>query len=695
MRTRSRPIAGVLLAATGVAALLVSIAGGHGGGHEPPKPPGPPPKPWYGPGDTHGKPAGPNPSRPSTPGPSAPSPSAPGSSGPGGGPTAKVPTTPITATGLDLTRWDLWWRFNRHEFVHLKDAVWAMPAESAGDDAFFLGHGTKRMIAGALRPTEEELAARVVPALIAVLEKEGQPGVLSGCLMALAKIGALASAEADSAEVIAGFLDSSNQQMSETAALALGVLGEPSSLAALSDLVSDDPRGRRLVGRSKVPMRTRAFAAYGMGMLASSCENPDVRRFAVHRLAHQLVTDDTASHDLGVACVNALGLAELPSVPGHLEAEDPVPPASSSREALLRFLIETFDGTDVDELVKAHLPRVMATIAVGTEGEGRESMRIEVADALMRALENGRTRREVVYGCAIGLGRFGDSSGSPVNKGIVHALERVVISGDTTARNLALMALGRISGRPGPDGSMGQLGRITKLLMRQLSKGKSRTRPWAALALGVQGYRLLELDLTPSSDATAAMRTTFEECGSPEDAGAYALALGLRGDIESSALMMTRLYRFSDDLARGAISLAIGLTGDQEGIGFLHPFLPEAAWRPDFLRPMVIALALLGDKTLVPQLVTQIAETDSSARKGVYAWALAHIGDSRAIDPILEMLADETLPDLTRGIAALGAGFISERDHQPWNAALSIQVNYFANPDSLYAPGGGGILNIR
>ena len=42
MKARSRPIAGVLLAATGVAALFVSIAGGHGGGHEPPKPPGPP-----------------------------------------------------------------------------------------------------------------------------------------------------------------------------------------------------------------------------------------------------------------------------------------------------------------------------------------------------------------------------------------------------------------------------------------------------------------------------------------------------------------------------------------------------------------------------------------------------------------------------------------------------------------------------
>jgi HEAT repeat protein len=693
MRKTARRSSRVLLAVAGVIALAVSVAVGHGGGHEPPPPPEPPGPPWNGgPEDGPGVPGRPpnTPGRGGGAGPSAPGPSGPAQPTPASGPRTLPP-----GGGLDPTRWNLWWKFNQHEFIDLKDAVWTIPVESGTDDGFFLGHGTQKLLPAALRPSEEQLTEKVIPALIAVLKREGQPQVLSGCLMALAKIGDLPVEGDDTAEVIAGFLDDPNQQMCETAALALGILGRPSSLLDLGSLVADDERGRKLVGRSRVPVRTRTFAAFGIGMLASECENPDVRRFAVHRLTDSLVNDETASHDLGVGLVNALSMAELSSRPEHLLAEE-APPPSASREGLLRFLLERFDDKKLEEMVRAHLPRAMARIAAPEQGPGgSEEARTAVGTALIRAIGNSRTRREVVYGCAIGLGRLGNASRSQLDIDIVDALEKTVVNGDTTARNLSLLALGRISSRPGARGGIEQLPSISKLLLRTLTRGKSRTRPWAALALGVQGFRLRRLDLVPSTDVDHALRGAFEECGSPDDVGAYALALGLRGDIGASQLMMTRIYRFRDDLARGPIALALGMTGDQTGIEFLYPFLPEAAYRPDFLRPMVIALALLGDKTLVPTLVSKIEESKSSAVKSVYAWALAHVGDSRAVDPILSMLGDESLPNLARGIAALGAGFIAERNSKPWNAALTVGVNYLASPDTLYAPAGGGVLNIR
>lgn len=691
-----------LLRAVSVGALLVAaVAVGDGGNHQPPKPPGPPPPPWNGPGDVLPGPGGgpSGPSQPKTPGGGASGPSTPGAPapGPGGGPTQPGgnPATALTAEGIDLSRWELWWRFNRDEFLVLKDAIRAMPPESGSDDGFFLGHGADRQITRSPQLTGEELAERVAPALVAVLRDDGQQQAHSSCLLALAKLGALPAAEVDARSLIQEFLDSSNQKLSEVAVLALGVLGEPSALPTLVALVSDSAAGARLVGRTRVPVRTRAFAAYGMGVLASECANPDVRRFAAHRLAHELASDDTATKDLGVACVNALALIELPGAPEHLEAEGPAPPASASGEAMLRFLIERLEDGKTEKLVRAHLPRAIVTIAMHGGGEAREAMRIEAADALVGALDNGRTPREVVDGCVMALGRLGFASETVLDRKIALALERVVKGSDTTARNLALIALGRISGRPGPDGSLGQLGRVTKLLMRSLAQGTSRTRPWAALALGVQGYELLALNLDPSTDATAALRTAFAECGSPEEIGAYALALGLRRDIESSATMMTRIFRFSDDDARGAIAIAIALTGDQTGVEFFRQLLPEAAWRPDFLRPLVEALALLGDKGLVPLLVERIAREDSSARKTVDVWALMHVGDARAIDTILAMLADESVTDFTRSVAAMAAGFIAERHRKPWNSSLAIGVNYLATPETLYVPAGDGVLNKR
>jgi len=673
----------------------------HGGGHTPPQPSGPPPPPppYYGPGDTNrgGRPGTPGPGAPGTPGPSAPGPSAPRA------PSLPAPSTPLSGGGQDETAWDLWWRFNQHDLLALKDAVWTPGTESGTDDEFFLGHGGSGRAPGSLRPSAQQLAERIVPALIAVLKREGQPEVLSGCLMALAKIGDVPAAAGPAApgaetsgELIASFLSDSNQQMSETAALALGVLGQPRAMSDLSGLVADDERGRRLCGEAKVPARTRAFAAYGLGLLARANENRDVRRFAAHQLARTLAADDTGSHDLGVACVNALGLIGLPSVPEHLAEDSGALPPGTSREAMLRFLLERFVDRELKERVRAHLPRAMAAQTDPFDGsDGALMARAAAAGAILRALEHGRTEREVVYGCVIALGQLGNAGDGELDLRIRRGLLRVGAGGDTMAANLALIAQARVGSRPGPGGAMAGAEEVAASLLASLARGKSRVRPWAALALGLHGHGLRRLGLTPSADATAALRSAFGECRSAEDVGAYALALGLCGDVASAPRVIERLYEFSDDRARGPIALALGLFGDYDAIGHLQRHLPEAAYRPDLLRPAAIALALLGDKTLVGELARKIEETDSSARKAVYAWALAHVGDARAVDPILAMLADEELPDLARGIAALAAGFIAERERLPWNAALSIDVNYPASPASLFAPTGGGVLDIR
>src|SRR5205814_1461404 len=68
-----------------------------------------------------------------------------------------------------------------------------------------------------------------------------------------------------------------NQEIHETAALAIGILGNDSGAKLLASLLQDDPKGRALVGHKDVDYRTRAFAAYGLGLIGSSTASAGVR----------------------------------------------------------------------------------------------------------------------------------------------------------------------------------------------------------------------------------------------------------------------------------------------------------------------------------------------------------------------------------------------------------------------------------
>jgi hypothetical protein len=683
-----------------VAALLAAPSVlGHGGGHKPPGPPEPPPPPappppppWSGPGGGGARTPGGSggPAVPGRAGPSAPRGrrATPGSTNP-------APQTPLPTTGFDPTSWEHWWSFNSNAFIDLKDSLWRVRT-ATGSDEFFLGAGGRTAPAASLRPSRSQLAERIIPGVIAVLEKGGRSEILSGCLMSLAKIGAMPSAaEASTPEVLARFVADGEQQMGETAALALGVLGGADALFDLAALASDDERGREICGGGKVSTRTRAFAAYGLGLLARRNGNEDIRRFAVHRLTRLLAADDTGSHDLGVACVSALGLIELPvSVDGAVA--DGRPPGTS-REALAAFLLERFADRELSDRVRAHLPRALtAGIDPRERVADSESLRARVASDLIEALKNTRTDREIVYGCVLALGRIGNAGGGDLDARIRKTLFAVAAEGDVMARHFSLIALAQVASTPGPgEGGIPGAAEVDAFLLKTLARGKSRARPWAALALGVKGDRLRRRGLEPSASISDAVRTALDECGTTMDIGAYALAAGLRRDVAARELIAERFFSVKSMEARTHLAVALGLLGERSSIEALRAVLPEAAWQPDLLRGIAVGLGLLGDGSLVDDLVKQMEETDSTARKGVCAWTLALVGDARAVEPIMALLEDESVSDLVRGIAALAIGFIAEPAERPWNTPLSLDVAYPASPATLFDPGGGGVLNIR
>ena len=223
----------------------------------------------------------------STPGNGAPTVNGPQVPGPGGNGTG---SPSVTGCGpgptSDLSQWSFWWGFNKEPYLNLKSHIHSLEA-GTGSDGFFLGQGQKDNAPASLRPTDAQIRGDVVPALLASLKTETNNDIVTGCLIALAKIGD-APSDTGASELEKAFvkwLPDRNQEISETAAISLGILANPASIDTLSDLLFDTEKGRAMVARKEVPYRTRSFAAYGLGLIGAASGTDSERQRIVQQLA--------------------------------------------------------------------------------------------------------------------------------------------------------------------------------------------------------------------------------------------------------------------------------------------------------------------------------------------------------------------------------------------------------------------------
>lgn len=674
----------------------------HGGGHQPPEPPVSPPDgpPGPNPGPAGRAPAAPTGGGRGPGGPASPAPRAPGKP-PAGGPRqpAGGPSTGLPGGGLDPEDWSIWWRLERDRFLRLHEAVWD-PGTLTGDDGFFLGHGEGRRPID-LRPKPAEVAGRILPALLAVAAKEQNPEVRSGVLTALAKLGSLPETAGPDPRpaLFLDLVDDPNQQIAETAVLCLGLGAARESLFPLVHLLADDGQGRELAG-GRVSARTRAFAAYGLGLAARRSANEDVRRLVAQRLVQTL--DEDALEEVGVACATALSLIDLAPAAGDLERALESLRPSASREALVRHLANrTLEGK-LRARVRAHLARALGALAAADRGDdaGSEALRRFAIRTCLRLLERERRgRRELRQGAVLALGRLVRAGSDPDDVAAREALLALAAQSDNLTRGLACIALGEVASRPaGGDAAQAWegAGEIQSALLRTVARDKGRVAPWAALALGVAGHRLRARGMRLSGEVGAALREVLTERRSSQDIGAYALALGLRGDVEALPELIERLLGTREQAARGHLAVAIGLFGERSAIDELRPLLADEVYRPHAMAEIAIALALLGDKELVPWLGERIEQETSSARRAVHVWALAFVADARASERLCAILVDPEAPAIERGNAALGLGFLAEPSPLPWRAPLAHAAHWPAATPTLHrADGGGGVLDIR
>jgi len=576
--------------------------------------------------------------------------------------------------GPDLTQWQLWWEFNKDPFLLLKAAVHAGGAVT-GSAQWYMGPSRRTGTPMGLAPTAEQKSQMILPALKRALVDTNNPDLVTACLVALGKVG-MDHKEFQLVPLISRYLANNQQDIRETAALALGITQMPAALSILRDLVTDNAAGRRRVERREVDDRTRAFAAYGIGILASAGD-ATMKASAYQVLGDVLDDRRLSKRDVKIAAVNALGVLEFDI-------------GQADQKRLLWRTLQTLwayyqqDLGKGEQFIQAHVP-----VAIGRLlGRGISPEHARYKKAFAAELGRAKRRNNVIYQSAtIALGRLVDPAHAEDSVYSKTLLDYYHSGRNQQARYFALMALATIGGD-----------RNRTALLKELARGnKQMEKPWAALALGVLTHearkRDAKLDDVTVGDAILKELLVGKNKSSRS---AYAVALGLCGYRHAASEMraLVNQNRNHDELA-GYLAIGLALMDDPKAVPLLRDVAEGAVRRPELLRQVAIALGKLRDKDASDLLLELIQDSDpSTVRLAAVASGLGYIGDRRTVKPLLRYLFDDDLTKLSRAFVAAALGGVADKEPLPFNARYAFHGNYRASVETLTNATSTGILDL-
>ena len=592
------------------------------------------------------------------------------------GPSAPRPNTGSRDVATNAFTWQTWWEFNKEPFLLAKDRGPGGPV--TGSDDFYLGPRSAAPTVDALQLTEADRVERIVPALAALIDRDGNRDVQSACLVALGKIGRDGALKdgvgVDLDALLQTRLRRDNQEVRETAVLSLGIAGRASAFDALAGLLLDTPSGRKLVDRAKVRTRTRAYAAYGLGLLARRLGRRELSQRVYDALWSCLLDEDADDRDLQAAIVGAIGV--LRSDPAR----------SSDKRLAWRAaddLLAWFerDRGPTAEALQAHAPIAVARLL----GRGTSTLHRRVKERFARTLTARKRRGQpILQSCAIALGMLAvpaelDPSDAPFSE----ALQTCFAKGkDRASRHLALISLGRIGGAANRE-----------WVARAHARASADTLPWTAIALGLQAQQAAAAG-RPDVVVGDLLLEDLQDASTDELRSALAIAVGLTGVGDAAPTLVALLRKYEGDArTAGYLAVGLGLLRDAKAASTLSEIMQRSARRPFLMQQCAVGLGAIGDRSASEPLLALLEESESVAVLASVASAVARVGDRRAIDRLIELTQDRGLTKLGRAFAAAALGGVGDKDLLPWNVPLSVDVNYATGIDTL-TNGSTGVLDI-
>jgi len=602
-----------------------------------------PPSPGGGPGRSPGGPTPGNTGQPGQPGapvPTGANPTPPNTGGNGNGPSGSRPgqTGPRgIPLDFDLTTWDYWWEFNKDPYLRLKNTVNTGGPESGGPDVY-LGQGSRHEAHDTLKPTSNQILHSVLPTLKRAIDASDNRDIISSCMVAMAKAGT-DHPDFRLVDVFAPKLRSGDQEIRETAALSLGIaaIAGEREIGLLVALASDDPLGAQACARAKVDDRTRAFAAYGLGLMAYATTRLSVKQQAFAAL-RPLVDDATFDNrNIKVAAIHAISLLQLDgSVAGEAALQD---------EALQ--CLETYYRRDLgagQQLIQSHCPTAIAKL-IGRDHQKAGHYRELFAKELAPKSGTKRSSADLERSCVLALGRLCRPvhDANDPDGGYSKLLFDVFRDHrDAQTRNFAVLALGQIGGRHNREALLLAMGKAQKAL----------EKPWFALALGVYAFRELESKrqdgAAPAPDTLigSTLLTALQVHKEPGLRSALAIGLGLCHYQDGADTMRElMLAKGTQEGLAGYLCIGLALMEDRGSIAAIRQVVADSVRRQELFKQAAIALGRLGDKEAARDLQERLADPDANLAK------LSAIASALGFSP--------------SGWAALTSGFVRRKRYFP------------------------------
>jgi HEAT repeat protein len=591
-----------------------------------------------------------------------------------GGPTTPSTGSPTTGAGPtipDEASWQQWWEFNKDPFVQQDTTGSSVP--TTGSDDYYLGPDWARLRIDTLAPTDADRRNRIVPTLVAMMDAERNRDIQTACLMALGKMNSEAPG-VDLVAVLAERLTRDDQEVRDTAALALGVSGRPAALPLLLALQADGSDGRKLCARDSVGDRMRAFAAYGLGFAARGSRDTTQRQQVHDALWHVVRDPAVVSRDLRIASISALGLLCDPAQPGHRRLA-----SVTADELLAWFAAPRGRG---DEAILAHAP-----IAIGRLlGRGASHQHQACKEQFLATLQaKERRSNEVLRSAAIALGMLSEPAERlPADAATAHGLQQYYDKGvDRHTRYFAAIALGRIGGAANRAWLLRTYQRANRFL----------DRPWIALALGLIAAEAATREAVDVVFAEMLIED-LQQPGHPMAQAGLAVALGMTRHAPGTTLLKRMLQEHEhDEQYAGYLCVGLAMLGDRTATPQLTELLARSRRRPFLLQQAAVALGRLGDRDANDHLIGMMRASESVVVLAALANAIGLIGDRRAIAPLLELAQDPERTRLARAFVAAALGGIGDTSLLPWNHPLGRDSNYTAPVDTL-SNGATGVLDI-
>ena len=530
-----------------------------------------------------------------------------------------------------------------------------------------------------MKPTPETILNNILPALKKALDSTEQRDIVSSCMIAMAKVGQ-DHPDFKLSSVFAPRLKSRDLETQETAALSFGIaaLKDAENVKMLIALAKDTPEGRSATGSSEINDRTRAFATYGLGLLAYQHSDPDLKKQIFESLKGLLADDKMSSRNLKIAVVNAIGLLHI-GIEGGADAD---PLMNDAIKALTDYY--TKDLGAGEQLMQSHCPPAIAKLLGRDTGKlATESKKLFALDLSGRS-KLKRSSDDIYRACALALGVMCQPYEEAKDKAPDADYSRLLLDTfhnhkDLQTKYFAVLALGQIGGKENHD-----------TLIKEFDKAKKMEKPWCAIAMGV--YAFHKYDAAEKAGGSADLEKAFGETlraalkdeKSPNPLGGIAVGLGLCRFKEASDDLRAKLMSTKEEELAGYLCIGLALMDEKRAVEDINTVVKQSLRKPKLLQQAAIALGKLGDKDVAETLQQMLGEDDRNlAKLSAIASALGFIGDARTIEPLKKMLFDDSLTDLSRAFAGVALGGVGDKEDLPWNSKIGSNMNYRASAETL------------